>query len=524
MYTYIIIDDETLIRKGTIKKLERVRQDVSCIAEAMEGGEGIALIEQFHPDFAIIDMQMPGMNGTELLPYLAEHYPDMPLIVISGYQDFHYLKFAFSADAVDYLLKPFSRDAIGKCVEKAILRLENSHTLSRQIMDSREQKEAACYEYDIQYLTNLILGFYTGDGTITSEKLKFINTTHQIVLLTLYCNRQFTGLDIQDWLAEHGFGELALYLSNGSLPKTGFLLLFLPPNKAAKSEHIIRQVTDALLALALQHDCPLLVGISQMHSSLMDLNAAFLETSSALNQQKLNDPPLCAYLYGEDTKPRHVVWEQEEKFLFYLEAGRQEDVRSLTVQLFDWFQSMPSFTLNDAKYYCYYLSDQCKNILNYYLEQNNTKPSGSMQNIVSRLFRLEELKDYYMQFFLNMADMLRPKSIYRQDDVIGNVKVYMQHNYQKNLTQDFIASLFYLNRSYLSTLFKQRTGMKFIDYLNDIRIEKAMELLRHSSRKMYQISKAVGYDNPKYFFRIFKKKIGCSPEQYRKENGLSENR
>lgn len=519
MYTYIIIDDESLIRKGTIKKIERVRQDVSCIAEASEGAEGIALIEQLRPDFAIIDMQMPGMNGTELLPHLAEHYPDMPLIVISGYQNFDYLKHAFSADAVDYLLKPFSREAIGGCVEKALLKLENSNIISRQIMDSREQKEAACYEYDIQYLTNLILGFYTGDGTITSEKLKFINTTHQIVLLTLYFSKQPSELGIHDWLEERGYKELALYLSNSAQPQTGFLILFLPHNKTVKSEHTIRHITDALLALANQHDCPLLIGISRTHSGLMELNDAFLETSSALNQQKLDDPSLCSYIYSDDTTPRHIVWDQEDKFLFYLEAGRQENVRSLTEQLFGLFQSIPSFTLNDAKYYCYYLSEQCKNILNYYLEQKNTKPSGSMQNIVSRLFRIEELKDYYMQFFLNMAEMLRPKSIYGQDDVIENVKIYMRHNYQKNLTQDFIASLFYLNRSYLSTLFKQRTGVKFIDYLNDIRIEKAAELLRNSDRKMYHISKAVGYDNPKYFFRIFKKKKGCSPEQYRNENG-----
>lgn len=89
MYTYIIIDDETLIRKGTIKKIEKTDQNVSCIAEASEGAEGISLIEELHPDFVILDMQMPGMNGTQLLPYLSGHYPDMPLIVISGYQDFN---------------------------------------------------------------------------------------------------------------------------------------------------------------------------------------------------------------------------------------------------------------------------------------------------------------------------------------------------------------------------------------------------------------------------------------------------
>ena len=96
-------------------------------------------------------------------------------------------------------------------------------------------------------------------------------------------------------------------------------------------------------------------------------------------------------------------------------------------------------------------------------------------------------------------------------------QLYIQHNYQKYLIQDFIASLFYLNRSYRSTLFRQTTRTKFVDYLNSVRIEKAKEILENSDRKMYQVAKAVGYDNTKYFFRIFKKIVGISPEQYRKE-------
>ena len=86
MYTYIVIDDESLIRKGTIKKLQPMEDRITCIGEADNGKAGIELIQEGHPDIVILDMQMPIMGGKELLPYLAENYPDMPLIVISGYQ------------------------------------------------------------------------------------------------------------------------------------------------------------------------------------------------------------------------------------------------------------------------------------------------------------------------------------------------------------------------------------------------------------------------------------------------------
>lgn len=517
MYTYIVIDDEKLIRKGTIKKLQPMEDKIKCIGEADNGQSGITLIQEVHPDIVILDMQMPVMGGKELLPYLAENYPQMPLIVISGYKDFDYVKQAISADAVDYILKPFSKEAIQECVSRALERIEDSQALSRKLNDSYEQKEAAYYEYDIQYLTNLILGYHTGDFSISSDRLKFINDTHQLLLLTLYFDStsEIHSLNIQSWLKDGGFGDLALYLPNPSASQMGFLVLFMPNTEIIHSRRLSDQISKSLTDYVRHLGSSMRIGISQSHSDLSELHTAFMETSEALNRQVLGSEFENIFYYRTASEPKSFIWEQEEEFLFRVEAGMSSEVHILTDQLFEQMRSCSDFTLADAKYYCYHLSGQCRGILNYYLKQENTKSSNSIQNVVNYIFSLKELKEYYRQFFLNITDLLKNESIYSGDDVIEKIKIYMQHNYQKNLTQDFIASLFYLNRSYLSTLFRQKTGTKFIDCLNDIRIEKAKELLRDSSRKMYQISKAVGYDNPKYFFRIFKKKTGMTPEQYR---------
>lgn len=132
-----------------------------------------------------------------------------------------------------------------------------------------------------------------------------------------------------------------------------------------------------------------------------------------------------------------------------------------------------------------------------------------MQAIVNTLFSSDEVKAYYMQFFLNITSLLKKQSVYNTGELIDQIQFYIQRNYQKNITQEFIASLFYLNRSYLSQLFKKQTGQKFVDYLNDIRMNKAKELLIHSDRKMYQIAKNVGYDNTKYFSGFSKRKSDC---------------
>lgn len=515
MYTYVIIDDESLIRQGTEKKLSALAEQITCIGHADNGKDGISLIEKVHPDIAVLDMQMPIMDGTQLLPYLSEHYPDMPLIVISGYRDFDYINHAIKAKAIDYILKPFSREDIQKSMLDAIAKLEDNISF-QNLLSSEEQAEHNYYEYDVQMLKNLILGYHTASASITSKKLSFINDTHNLVLLSLHFSRPVPKERMKSFIEENGFGDLALYLTHMNNQQLGFIVLFVPENTTLSNKQLSIQIAEALIPVMSEFEVIITVGISNTHKTLMELHSAFLETSDALNSQPLNSSGFHYYFSSEAKEPKFIHWDRQEEFLFRIEAGMPDEVSKLLDNLFQYYNGITDCTLADAKYHCYQLGDQCRMIMKEYLNQPAPETgSASMQNIVSHTFSAKELENYYRQFFLNITNMLKPQSVYAIDDIIEKIKIYINRNYQKNLTQDFISCLFYLNRSYLSQLFKAKTGQKFVDYLNGVRIQKAKELLGNSDRKMYQIAKAVGYDNVKYFFRVFKKYEGVTPEQYR---------
>ncbi len=516
MYTYIIIDDEELIRKGTIKKIYTTCDNVTCIGEADNGISGIKMIRDFHPDFVILDMQMPEMDGMELLPYLSEHFSEIPLIVISGYRNFDYIKQAFSAKAVEYLLKPFSREMIRDCVLQVIDRFEKRTELNTQILTA--EKEQANYDYDIQLLYNLILGYHVNSTMLTSKKLNFINDTHNLLLLSLHFTVSDPGGVVRSWLSEHGFGDLALYISGAETANLGFIILFLPHEGSLPDRQLARQILNALLPWMEEQQMSGIAGISNTHSGLAELNTAYTETSHALDYQTLKNGSTNCYFYNGDAEPHQIIWDKTDEFLFRIEAGMDNEVINLTKDLFTYYKTIEGCTLADVKYHCYQLSNQCRIILNEYLNANTPAVSSSMQNVISHIFTIEDLEKYYTQFFLNITNMIRPQSIYAIDDVIEKIKIYMQRNIQKNLTQEFISSLFFINRSYLSTLFKERTGKKFVNYLNELRIQSAQQQLIHTNRKMYQIARSTGYENVKYFFRVFKKHTGLTPEQYRRQN------
>ena len=515
MYTYIIIDDEDIIRKGTIKKLQGLADKISCIGEASDGMQGLSLIETLHPDFVILDMQMPNMDGMELLPTLANTYPELPLLVISGFKNFDYIKQAISANAVEYILKPFSKEVISENILKIIEILETRQNLQGQILDSEQKKEQAYFEYDIKLISDQLLGFRTGDITLNSSRLSIFNNNYNYELLCIHYSDFESRPEIEKWLMDNDMTDLALYIEPENL-QLGLLLLLFPSNSSLEKYKITRPIIHPLIQFSLEKNCVFSMGLSLVHTNLNELNKAYIEATTALNLQPLHEASSSVTTYSPNTSFFSLEWDKQEEFLFRLEASMKPEMLDLLNELFDLYKSNGSTRLIDIKYHCRALGDECNKIIDYYVgNKNGIHSSTSMQQIIDKIFSITELQDYYTTFFSNLTTLLRDKSVYSTGDNVDKIKVYIQRNYQKNITQELLSSYFYINRSYLSTLFKERTGEKFVDYLNTVRIEKSKDLLRHTNLKMYQIAKNVGYDNVKYFFRIFKKKTGMTPESYR---------
>ncbi len=516
MFTYVIIDDESLTRKGTIKKLEALSDRLSCIGEASNGTEALSLIANTDPDIIITDMNMPVMDGTQFLPMLTERFPDKKVIVISGFKDYEYMQHALKASALDYILKPFSKEEIQDAAERAMSQIETKKQLHNQILSSEEETENANFEYAISVLKNMILGLHTEKCTIASKRLNFVNSTHDLTLLTLHSHSLPEEKMLQAFLNENHFGDFTLYLQHAQYKSLGFLILFTAEHSVVSPQVLCQKIVEAMDRLFSSENITVSYGVSAIHHSLDELHAAYLETVSALNSQQMNSGSRLFFPTEKSTDTPTITWEKSKEFFFRLETGMTEKVQELLTDFIDNTLKGSGYTLYQIKVYFFSLSDEVRYILSKYIEQVNLySANSSMHNILDNMFSLDELKQYYLQYYTNIADILRKQNIYSSEDVIGKIKTYVDRHYYDDLTIEFISSLFYMNRSYLSHLFKEKTGETFVYYLNSVRLTRAAELLTTTDKKMYQIAKSLGYDNVKYFFRVFKKYYKITPEQYR---------
>ncbi len=517
MYTYIVVDDEPLTRRGTIKKISSLNDTVKCVGEASNGKEGLELIEALNPDIVITDMNMPVLDGTGFLQQINAQYPDKQIIVISGYKDFEYAKQAVSARAISYILKPFNRETIHLAIQDAINHIENSTEIQNKIVSVEAEREYAKYDYDIQSLKNLILGYHTTPLELVSAKLKMIEKNHHFILMTLHSEKPLDESEIKNLMLENGFGDLYLYLPHLYNDKIGFLILFFPEKTPLQLPSLCKQLSLDLINLFSYENQKVSIGISHTRSDLLQLNNTFNETVQALNSKKISDNS-CYYFFTTHNEPiKTISWEKESEFLFRIEAGETQRVTELIKDLFENIATEELYTLYDIKNYCIGLAEKARAILKLYFEGiSQNSQSSSIQTIFNTMFSFEEIQEYFLQVFTNISMSMESRSIYANGDIVENIMTYVKRSYSNNITLEFVSSLFYMNRSYCSHLFKKKTGKNFVDYVNAIRIEEAKLLLSQSDKKLYHISKAVGYDNVKYFFRVFKKLTGVTPEQYRK--------
>lgn len=465
MYNYIIVDDEPLTRLGTEKKISKLNMPIQCIAKCGNGLEALEVLKNEHTDFIITDMDMPLMDGVTFIDSVRTISPNIPIIVISGYKNFEYLQKAIQADAVDYILKPFSKAAIKNSIDKS-LELLNSYN------DLIQNKN--------ELLMNYIFGQITNYGQ--QELDKIIINAESPIFLGIYRGNNSKKLPTEWYYQLNDDSTLILiqkkYLNNIiSFSNDETLFIY---NEEINKKNI--------------NDC--LNGLIEVIDSYPFNCYGIINKTNSLESSY------------------HIDNETILKISFLIESGNITEVSKNITLLFNLLAD--THTLICLKETGLKIIENIKNIIDIHYNSKTNYTYPKVMADIHYQTSFNETISYFTSFIINVTKSLSVDKIYDSQDIISNIIKYINIHYREPLNQEFVASLFYINSSYLSTLFKEKIGMKYTDYINQLRIEKAKQLLAQTNKKINTISKYIGFENEKYFFRVFKKYTNYTPEEFRK--------
>ncbi|CAH1207620.1 HTH-type transcriptional activator RhaR [Paenibacillus auburnensis] len=511
MYKFIIVDDEPLIRQGLLKKIRGVTEELSFCGEADNGEDALELVRTADPHLIFTDMRMPVMDGKSLLRQLQSQYPDKKIIVISGYSDFEYMQEAISARVVHYLLKPFSKEEILGAISKAVTAIESEQSAKAETQNITREAEQLSLLGDMHALLQYVAGFYPAQNppVFRSAPMRNLMSSSRMVLLTLYNPEE---LAAQEPVLE----RTHLFLPHPQSRKLAFSLQLC--DASLKDSEVLELAASEARKLIAGIGPQACIGISTVKSAVTELPQAREESISALNCRAIADQGQFFHYHPGSYQAGPVMWEGSGDLIFFIESGNTEKVTELVHSYFEYYRGQPAATIHQLKENCRYLIAEVKALVSaYFPTQGGQHPSSSLEAVLGISFDAEEIRHYFLTVLTSIAELLKEQSVYSSPNVIDNVKVYIRKNISSPVTLEHLSSLFYISPSYLSFLFKDKTGENLIDYVNQERIERAKLLLRTSDDKIYKIAKALGIDNAKYFFRLFKKMTGYTPEEYRKQ-------
>ena len=397
MWKLLIADDEPKIRRGLRKIIDWNSHDVQVIGEAEDGEVALDLIERLEPDIILLDINMPFLNGLNLLEKLNDLSMNFIIIIISGYDEFSYAQKALEYNVFDYVLKPVSREKIEKIVIKAL------------------------------------------------NKLKIIEEKN----------------DYGQWVTKK------LNENMEQLKRKFFLEWF--ENKNSEEE-----VTKQLKYFNIKFGKNLVIVIIKIIDKL----------NLDLKNNKWNDELI---EYAIENMIKDIFKETERVVIF-------SDSRKNIIILIDNIDIGRLSKINSE------IEETISNYLkfNVIIEQRNTT-NGILQ-----------LKQDYLKLIeiIKIKNNFSPMVLYTIN--------YIQANYYNNLNINHISEKLEVTSSYLSKILKKETGLSFIDFLTNTRIEKATQIMKDQSVKIYDVAELVGYSNQHYFCRAFKKIMGVSPTEYKR--------
>lgn len=502
MYRILVVDDEKMERECIRFLIEESGLDLE-ISEAGDGREAMDVLRRMQgADILFTDVQMPLMDGLELIREAEAEFPDMKIIIFSSYADFEYARTALTLGVVNYILKPVVPQELEKSLRELIRQLEEQ----RDYRKKRDRQQSFLLQYALQ---RSISGNFENDriGDTTLEQISAFQT---MALL------EFKG----NFLENHSFflyeslrADLKLDMESLNLSPTQALLLL----RASVTDP--QQWGEALLShIRKAFGAVCYLAVSRPMKAYPSLKDAYAAVEGQL-ERHFWTPEQYLFWDGEEEKRGEDPDESDDnqQMLQIRRALINRDGAALQEGL-DLLFSKYRTRSNQSQIYVKFVFSNLLTTLYPYVQPEEGGENPSLDSMISSLYLQPDIFEI-VKLVQNMASRIirnfsQGPSIRKE---ILEVTEYIEKNYGKELSVEQLASVVYLTPDYLSRLFKKSMGKSISQYIRQFRMEKAKALLTGTNRKVIEIGREVGYPNYSYFCQSFREYFGNSPDRYRQE-------
>ncbi|NBI29796.1 response regulator transcription factor [Chengkuizengella marina] len=502
MYRVFLVDDEPFIVEGMKSIIHWEDYGLQVIGVAYDGKQALQALENLECDLLITDIMMPNMNGLDLIKVIKQRNQDMKFIVATGYQEFQYVKKGISLGIENYLLKPIDEGELISTLRNAIEKLDKA---KHDDEDSYILRDNSIWRWLNQDISNQEFI----DRLELYGMAPFINPLVVAILQVEFDQTTQKGSfsELRRWI-ESCFSCICV-LS----PEQEFILIW----SGIEVSHVQQHVKH-LQAELRKHKklVQFFIALGSEANSIEEIFSSFYRVkelrtyrfvlpenthviTETLTQNYLQTSNLMIDYNFQDLV-NHVLNGDLDGAMQWVDQAFQRFVEVISVDI-------PKLSKGFAV-------KLLSIVLNAIESQIDLNVFSEMVTRIMHTNTIEELKQVMNQFIIETFDNIERHN-QQMSPIIKSVLQYVHEHLHKELSLKTLSQRFHVNTNYLGQLFQKEVGTVFSDHINHLRIEKAKKLLKLPQYKVGEIGKMVGYSDPTYFYKQFKKSIGLTPTEWR---------
>ena len=518
------------VRKSIIKKINWEEKGFLVVGDAENGVEALEKIENLNPDLVFTDIRMPYMDGLELINEINERYPLIKSIIFSGFDDFDYAKEAIRMGVIEYVLKPVSAIELTEILRKVHKTMDEELNKKRDIERLKRGYQASLPILREQFLNGLIhgsLGKSEIEYALTEYEINLKNASKYIVA-AVHIDDMDSHIMAKELIPISVKVNLLGNLENkvqveifSVYSETSIVILIGLPEKMSKN-YIMSILSEAIKDANRAIGVNLTIGLGISVNDITGLHTSYTLAKEALGYRGIVGNGEVIYIKDmEPVKSDKLKFEDIEakEYINILKFGSDESIIEYAEKI---FSKLKESKVHSSQYQSYMI-----NVINviinlaqdYGLELSVlTKTATDYIDLLDKIKDTGGFREWLMEASINIAHRIREDRVVTSKKVLEEAKIYIEENFaDMELSLEKLCKHLHVSVARFSTNFKKDMGISYVNFLTNVRLQKAGELLKTTDEKTYMIAEMVGYADQNYFSYVFKKKYGVSPSKYRQQ-------
>jgi len=535
MIDMLIVDDEKIIREGISKSINWKELGVNICGLAKNGSEALDLIEIFMPSLVITDISMRDMDGLELLEIINQVYPNIKVILISGYKDFEYAQKAVAFNAFSYITKPIDEqvlidkvteaknmvdkqlaeikinDSTRKKLRENILILKDNFfksILEGKIRDGNEIMERAqLLEIDFDFNQFIVCILEFESNNITQTKNIYDQSFYKAAIMS------YVEENIQESFTSYSFNLDS---------KIGLLIC----SKTINREILIRKLNNIRNWVNTNMGMILTVGVGSLCGNVERIAISYRTANDAIQYRVILGQNIIidSDKKFETSKEKIAIEDfdntlknNEDDMIFALKNGDKIIMKKISDKIIESVSLVISNDIRQKERITFLLAFYLVKII-YTLEIHKHRYYGNENELykyLSTLLTIEQIREFINEFMNEIINEMNTKKSSRNSFLVNQAVKYIKDNIYSNVSLVSVADKLEIHPNYLSKIFKIETQESFTTYVINCKMIEVKKLLKTTNLKIYEIADMLSYKDVAHFTRLFKKNLGVAPTEYR---------